>query len=419
MRHATVRLLPLLAVSGAVLVATPARAQFDLSGGWLVSLTSSSTTFTVTQTGSDLTATAAGLTWEGTIDASTGAFAIQSTFASAAATLTCAAIEATLTPDGDHFSGTAEFAPLICMGLPPLRPTVCACGIFTSEPVFGARCTGSCPVCGNGLLEAGEQCDDGNTAAGDCCSPSCIAEPAHSLCTSDGNVCTDDRCDGAGACTHQPNSSACGSACLPATCSAGACVPQDPAPPGAPCASDGIACTYDGCDGAGHCAHGPFPNCRGAGRASIALRDDPIGGRVRWNWKDDTGLTALADFGLPTGTTAYHLCLFSGASLLFAGHAPPANGCGDDACWRARSDGFLYHSRGSTPGGLGTLKLRTSGNRSLLVAKGAGAPVDFAASLDVPALRAQLVASDAGQRCWEAAFDHPTVHTATQFRAHE
>ena len=33
------------------------------------------------------------------------------------------------------------------------------------------------PVCGNGSLEAGEQCDDGNTLDGDGCSSSCRTEP--------------------------------------------------------------------------------------------------------------------------------------------------------------------------------------------------------------------------------------------------
>jgi TonB family protein len=31
-------------------------------------------------------------------------------------------------------------------------------------------------VCGNGKVEAGEQCDDGNTVAGDDCSPHCLTE---------------------------------------------------------------------------------------------------------------------------------------------------------------------------------------------------------------------------------------------------
>ena len=32
-------------------------------------------------------------------------------------------------------------------------------------------------ICGNGVLDHGEQCDDGNTVAGDCCSPTCQFEP--------------------------------------------------------------------------------------------------------------------------------------------------------------------------------------------------------------------------------------------------
>src|SRR5262249_8036678 len=35
-------------------------------------------------------------------------------------------------------------------------------------------------ICGNGFLDAGEQCDDGNALNGDCCSASCQFEPADS-----------------------------------------------------------------------------------------------------------------------------------------------------------------------------------------------------------------------------------------------
>jgi cysteine-rich repeat protein len=36
--------------------------------------------------------------------------------------------------------------------------------------------TDTAPICGNGVLESGEECDDGNTVAGDGCSPSCVVE---------------------------------------------------------------------------------------------------------------------------------------------------------------------------------------------------------------------------------------------------
>src|SRR5260221_286085 len=53
------------------------------------------------------------------------------------------------------------------------------------------------PVCGNGIVEFPEQCDDGNTAAGDCCSPTCTFESSGSPCADDGNSCTNDQCNGA------------------------------------------------------------------------------------------------------------------------------------------------------------------------------------------------------------------------------
>jgi cysteine-rich repeat protein len=57
-------------------------------------------------------------------------------------------------------------------------------------------------VCGNTFVEPGEDCDDGNTLDGDCCSSTCHFEPAANGCADDGNACTDDQCDGAGECQH-------------------------------------------------------------------------------------------------------------------------------------------------------------------------------------------------------------------------
>jgi cysteine-rich repeat protein len=55
------------------------------------------------------------------------------------------------------------------------------------------------PVCGDGVREGEEACDDGNTSAGDCCSATCDLEAAGTLC----GVCSGcpcPRCDGAGIC---------------------------------------------------------------------------------------------------------------------------------------------------------------------------------------------------------------------------
>lgn len=54
-------------------------------------------------------------------------------------------------------------------------------------------------VCGDGIVQSAEQCDDGNRADGDCCSSSCRRDADGTTC-SDGNVCTDGDVCHAGAC---------------------------------------------------------------------------------------------------------------------------------------------------------------------------------------------------------------------------
>src|SRR6185436_6673595 len=54
------------------------------------------------------------------------------------------------------------------------------------------------PSCGDGFLDGGEACDDGNTTNGDCCSATCTFEVSGSSCTGD-TLCTESgQCDGAG-----------------------------------------------------------------------------------------------------------------------------------------------------------------------------------------------------------------------------
>ena len=139
--------------------------------------------------------------------------------------------------------------------------------------------------CGDGTLDPGEACDDGNVADGDCCSSTCVPAAAGSACASDGNLCTDDECDGAGNCGHPNNSEPCNDFLFcngTDTCGGGSCSVHsgNPCASGTQCANfcnegpdncldpngnacdDGNACTtVDQCNGSGTCVGSSPPNC--------------------------------------------------------------------------------------------------------------------------------------------------------------
>jgi cysteine-rich repeat protein len=163
--------------------------------------------------------------------------------------------------------------------------------------------------CGNGRLEGGETCDDGNAQAGDCCAADCTLEADASPCP------TSDVCVSAGA------------------CSGGTCVPSEPAAAGTPCAADDDACTVDICDGAGACQIGPAPTCATCARCdaqlgcvltpatgcrvdaggTLVIRDREAFGKDRLLWKWTRGAaTPAAALGDPIATDDYTLCLWDG-----------------------------------------------------------------------------------------------------------
>jgi hypothetical protein len=110
--------------------------------------------------------------------------------------------------------------------------------------------------CGDGVLDTGEECDDGNGVGDDCCTASCTLAPGGSACE-DGDGCTvGDVCDSSGQCITGPprvcdDGNRCTEeACLTGFCqyehqpsyagvfceldalAAGVCAPSDPTSPG-------------------------------------------------------------------------------------------------------------------------------------------------------------------------------------------
>jgi cysteine-rich repeat protein len=74
--------------------------------------------------------------------------------------------------------------PPVTVETPPVvTATGDGSGSGSGDPTSTSTCTENCgpgpvaePVCGNGSVEAGEQCDDGNTTSGDGCSATCRIE---------------------------------------------------------------------------------------------------------------------------------------------------------------------------------------------------------------------------------------------------
>jgi len=112
-------------------------------------------------------------------------------------------------------------------------------------------------TCGNGKLEPGEPCDDGNTASGDGCSASCQVEPCHAC---SGQLGDRSSCD------PSPSGDTCvdpATPCAIGLCDGvGTCVPSAAAADGTAC-DDGVFCNgVDVCHG-GACTHAGDPCVRG------------------------------------------------------------------------------------------------------------------------------------------------------------
>lgn len=145
------------------------------------------------------------------------------------------------------------------------------------QGIVTAGTDGKCTTCGNNVVDPDEDCDDGGLTSGDCCSGSCQFEAVDSPCGDDGNVCTDEGCDGAGTCLHPDNTASCDDLQFcngTDTCAGGSCGHSgdpctsfgecadvcndttdtcDPETMGTSCTSDGNACTNDVCNGTGAC----------------------------------------------------------------------------------------------------------------------------------------------------------------------
>jgi cysteine-rich repeat protein len=141
---------------------------------------------------------------------------------------------------------------------------------------------GLTPLCGDGIVDPPETCDDGNTSPGDGCDALCQIEGGGGVC-GDGTVDAGEQCD------------------------------------------DGNTVAGDGCselcqdeEGGFVCAPAPVDGCIPAAKASLAIKETKPGNeKLKAKLKGFQAATGQSDLGNPvTGSTRYDLCIYGPAGQL-------------------------------------------------------------------------------------------------------
>jgi uncharacterized delta-60 repeat protein len=232
----------------------------------------------------------------------------------------------------------------------------------------------------DGVVTAGESCDDGDLVDGNGCD----------------NTCEVRECWG---CTGTN----------PSTCS--------PTAAGSSC-DDGSICTAnDQCDGSGGCTAltpTPLASCIVAEQStfSIARGATPAKDKIAWSWKDE--INDVYDFRDPViAGTGHTLCIFDGAGTLMQAEIPPGGLCdGDDRCWKTNiyNDYYKFKDRSLAHGGIEQLTLDEDGAFKL---KGKGVNVPDSPVLVDP-VTVQLIKHDGPtDACFESAYTGNEIGKST------
>jgi cysteine-rich repeat protein len=225
-----------------------------------------------------------------------------------------------------------------------------------------AACVTGCGVCGNGVLEGDEECDDGNTVPGDCCDATCHFEPTGSTCHDADDLCSTGVCDDSGDCD-----------------------------------SDDV----------------PSTTCRepvAAGDASLTMHNSANGAKDLLLWTYRRGpATAVVEFGAPAANTTYALCVYDADGLEASITVPSGATCNGHSCWSERGGSPRYRNPTRDPDGAALVILqpgrRDGGTKIVFKASGSNLDLPDLGSLASP-VTVQL-RRDGSLVCWGAQYSFP------------
>jgi cysteine-rich repeat protein len=311
------------------------------------------------------------------------------------------------------------------------------------------HCTGTSTACPSdakstavcraaaGVCDVAESCD----GVSDAC-PSDAFQPATVVCRAAAGQCDQaESCTGSGAACPAddplPDGTSCndGAACTtPDVCVAGTCqgnaqICGDGTVQtgcGENC-DDGNTTDGDGCSSSCQlestpgCGAAPATGCRPpiqtrAASVLIRINENAAKDALQWKWNRGTA-TPKPDYGFPTATTNYQLCIYAASSLVRSVPLPAAGICGNKRCWTENSSGFKYADKYGTHGGITRIVLKGGEDpgKPKIQVKAKGANVAPPALPIAQPVTVQLRNSDG--ICWEAVYGAPASHNdAAQFR---
>ena len=244
-------------------------------------------------------------------------------------------------------------------------------------------------LCGNGFVDTGEECDDGNAVEDDGCSSACIA---------------------------------CGNSVVtaPETC------------------DDGNLTDGDGCSSTctTECLAAPSVGCEeGFAKGKLLIKDTSGKEKMIMQWKKGPDLLGT-DFGNPlsAGGSAYSLCLYDDGDALVADYviARAGDNCSGKSCWKSvgipppfpTHKGYAFKDGDGTSDGINKITLKGPRSASIKIqgknnsAKGLNnLPTGVAAALlGTTSATAQLNVADTGE-CFSIDLDVIKKSDGTNFQA--
>jgi hypothetical protein len=166
------------------------------------------------------------------------------------------------------------------------------------------------------------------------------------------------------------------------------------------------------------CAPMPRGDCGASGTHGSSLKISHRAGKtpsLQWSWKK--GTAASADFGDPTASGSYALCLYDGTDALVGTAQIEGGGlCAGKPCWKTTgTSGWQYRNKRGTVFGIDQAKLKTGAGKASLALKGKHANLPVVTLPMALPVRAQLQTS-AGS-CFDATYPATSRNDATDFAA--